>query len=65
MSKKNCPKCQGRGWYKGPYCGNLEPQIVEMVCEDCLPHSRPSKFEMAALALAFIVLFTLMIVGMS
>ena len=63
MTNPYCPKCQGRGWYKGPYYGDFELKIVKLACGDCLPHSRPSKLELVALGLGFIILFTLLIVG--
>ena len=65
MTKNNpyCPRCQGRGWYKGPYYGNLQPSVEMMACEDCNTVGKPSRWELAFLAFAFILLFTLMIVG--
>ena len=45
MTNPYCPKCEGRGWYEGPYYSDFEPRVVKYHCEDCLPHSKPTKAE--------------------
>ncbi len=65
MSKPNpyCPTCSGRGWYEGPYYGNLQPSIEKMACPECNVLSKPTRAELVFLAFGFAVLFVLMIMG--
>lgn len=65
MSKPNpyCSKCSGRGWYKGPYYGNLQPSVEMMACEDCNTVGKPTVAEVVFIGVCFVALFTLMIVG--
>ena len=63
MTNPYCPKCKGIGWYEGPYYGDFEPKVVKLACEDCLPHSKPTKTELALLATLFFILTVLMIWG--
>ena len=66
MSKKynpHCPTCQGRGWYKGPYYGNLMPSVEIQACPECITVGKPSRVELVFLAFAFVCLFTLMLMG--
>lgn len=58
-----CSRCQGRGWYEGPYYGNLKPSVEMLVCEDCNTVGKPTTGEIVFLAFGFAVLFVLMIVG--
>lgn len=63
MTNPYCPKCEGRGWYEGPYYGDFEPRVVKYHCEDCLPHSKPTKAEIVTLVVGFIILFGMMLRG--
>ena len=65
MSKQNpsCPTCQGRGWYEGPYYGNLQPSVEMMVCEDCNTVGKPSRAEVVFIGVCFVVFFVLMLMG--
>lgn len=58
MSKLNpdCPICRGVGWYEAPYHSDFTPRIEIQPCPDCHELSAPSKAELAALVIAFVVL---------
>lgn len=65
MSRPNpyCPTCRGRGWYEGPYYGNLKPSVEMLVCEDCNTVGKPSRWELVFIGFCFVVFFVLMLVG--
>jgi hypothetical protein len=62
VTNPHCPKCKGIGWYESPYYGDFGPKVIKLACEDCLPHSKPTKAEIVMLAAIFI-LFAFLIVG--
>lgn len=41
MTRATCPKCHGRGFYFGPYYGDLQPKTEKLVC-GCRP-ARPAR----------------------